>query len=139
MSNPSVNLLKSLYQKRVKFTWHDFIKGPYESTGVVIEYHVSNNFLIVKDDKSGFNFHLRVDQVELIKEVKKRSGDMQVTVDALTKKCFGKSLSEIHAERICIQCRKKIGEFTDDESRMEYEISGLCESCQKDFFDTEEK
>jgi len=64
-----------------------------------------------------------------------RSKNLQDLADSLSKKCFGMSLGEAHKKKICIQCKKKIGEFLDDESRMEWEISGLGDCCQKEYFD----
>lgn len=37
-------------------------------------------------------------------------------------------------QKICPFCENKVGEFRDDLSRKEYEISGLCQTCQDDFF-----
>ena len=34
----------------------------------------------------------------------------------------------------CPMCEQPIGEFRDELSVKEYEISGLCQSCQDDFF-----
>lgn len=65
----------------------------------------------------------------------KRTKNLQNLADTLSKMCYGEKLSEIHKKGICIQCKKKVGEFPDDESRMEYEISGLGICCQKDYFD----
>lgn len=65
----------------------------------------------------------------------KRTKTLQNLADSLAEMCFGRTLSEVHKKRICIQCGKKIGNFTDDESRMEYEISGLGICCQKEYFD----
>lgn len=66
--NPSVNLLRSLYEKRVRFWYEDLISGHYESTGIVVEYIVEENCLTVRDDRSGFKHYVGVDQVELIEE-----------------------------------------------------------------------
>lgn len=38
------------------------------------------------------------------------------------------------AAHICPMCEQPIGEFKDEASVREYEISGLCQSCQDDFF-----
>lgn len=65
----------------------------------------------------------------------KRTKNLQDLADSLSEMSFGEKLSEIHKKKICIQCKKKIGKFPDDESRIEYEISGLCRICQKKYFD----
>lgn len=51
-----------------------------------------------------------------------------------------------HTRRIkegkCPFCGKRIdveNEFRDDLSRKEFQISGLCQSCQDDFFNEDEK
>jgi len=38
----------------------------------------------------------------------------------------------------CPICRDKIGHFKDQLSRREYEVSGLCQSCQSSIFSGEE-
>lgn len=53
--------------------------------------------------------------------------------DTLSKECYGMSLDEAHKKKVCIQCRKKVSSFEDDESRAGYEIMGLCSICQKEF------
>lgn len=63
--------------------------------------------------------------------VKKTMKTLQDLADSLSMKCYGMSLGEAHARRICIACGKKIGKFLDDESRIGYEISGLCPTCQE--------
>lgn len=65
----------------------------------------------------------------------KRTKNLQDLADTLSELCFGEKLSEIHKKKICIQCKKKVGKFPDDESRMEWEISGLASCCQKKYFD----
>lgn len=64
----------------------------------------------------------------------KRTKNLQDLADSLSKMLHGEKLSEVQKKKICIQCKKKVGEFSDDETRMEYEISGLCPSCQREFF-----
>ena len=39
------------------------------------------------------------------------------------------------AKGCCPICHNKIGEFKDDLSKKEYEISGMCQDCQDEFFD----
>lgn len=59
--------------------------------------------------------------------------NLQNLANTLSKECYGMSLSEAHENKICIQCEKKVSSFKDDESRMGYEIMGLCSICQKEF------
>lgn len=40
----------------------------------------------------------------------------------------------LKAERRCPTCGKPIGEFRDDLSRKEFEISGMCQECQDSVF-----
>lgn len=65
----------------------------------------------------------------------KRTKNLQDLADSLSQMCFEEKLSVAHKKKICIKCKKKVEKFPDDESRMEYEISGLCKICQKDYFD----
>jgi len=64
-----------------------------------------------------------------------RSKNLEDLANTLSEECFGMSLGEAHEKKICIQCRSKIGTFIDEPSRMEYEISGLCPTCQDKYFD----
>ncbi len=60
----------------------------------------------------------------------KRDPRLQAFVDKIT----GVSQAECEAAEICPTCRKPIGEFRNDLSRKEYEISGMCQSCQDSVF-----
>lgn len=42
----------------------------------------------------------------------------------------------IHAD-ICVLCNEAAVDFTDDLSRKEYGISGMCQDCQDEFFSEE--
>ena len=64
----------------------------------------------------------------------KRDKNLQDLADTLSIKVFGGSLSEAHKNGTCVQCKKKVGEFKDELSRAEWEISGLCSACQDLFF-----
>lgn len=65
----------------------------------------------------------------------KRTKNLHDLVDSLTKMSFGISLSKAHNKSICIQCKKSIEKYSDAETRMGYEISGLCLECQKIHYD----
>lgn len=38
---------------------------------------------------------------------------------------------------LCVQCKQRATEFTDDRSRREFAISGLCQKCQDRIFNSE--
>jgi hypothetical protein len=65
----------------------------------------------------------------------KRPKELQEKVDSLAEKTFGESLTEAQKKKICVQCKKEAGEISDPMAKKEYEISGLCPSCQDEFFD----
>ncbi len=67
-----------------------------------------------------------------------RTKGMQKDIDDLTKNWYSISLTQALDKRICVICRKKIIKFKDELSENEYSISGLCQECQDDVFDTEE-
>lgn len=52
----------------------------------------------------------------------KRDPRLQAFVDKIT----GVSQAECEAAEICPTCRKPIGEFRNDLSLREYQISGMC-------------
>lgn len=62
----------------------------------------------------------------------KEKNILQGIADALAAKCYGISLSDAQSKQICIQCRQKVGTINDEEILAGYEISGLCERCQKE-------
>ncbi len=67
----------------------------------------------------------------------KRSPAMQSALDDLSKAAFGTSNSEAISSSICINCKKPVNpetDFTDEVSKREYGISGLCQACQDEFF-----
>lgn len=60
-------------------------------------------------------------------------------VDILYKEKYGISLSEAHKKQICIKCRKPItSEKLDEETKLDYEIEGLCLVCQNRLEDHKE-
>ncbi len=52
-------------------------------------------------------------------------------VDRLSEEIFELPLSEAHEQGICINCLGAVGEFPDEESRVEYGLSGLGPCCQE--------
>jgi hypothetical protein len=55
-------------------------------------------------------------------------------IDDLLTKLVGISRQDAAKQKICPLCRQPIGEFRDELSRREYEISGMCQNCQDDVF-----
>ena len=57
-------------------------------------------------------------------------------MDMLNDMGFSKQVERVKTNR-CPFCNKRITllEFTNELARKEYKISGLCQSCQDDFFD----
>ena len=51
----------------------------------------------------------------------------------------GRNVTESVKSDICSSCGKSAVEFKDVISRKEYSISGLCQKCQDDFFNSEEE
>jgi len=64
----------------------------------------------------------------------KRDITLQKVADTFAERLFGVSLSQAHAEMICIECRRHIGKFLNEIDQREYEISGLCTKCQDKLF-----
>jgi len=60
----------------------------------------------------------------------KKSPEIQKFVDACAKEMFGWDGNPIH----CRTCNNLAGEFRNVLSQKEYEISGMCQKCQDDFF-----
>ena len=60
----------------------------------------------------------------------KRDKNLQDLADTLSTEAFGGSLSEAHKNGTCVDCKKKVGEFKDELSRAEWEISGRGICCQ---------
>jgi len=55
-------------------------------------------------------------------------------LDNLAKHLYGRTKEEALAKGICISCGKKANSFTDEISKKEYRISGMCQTCQDEFF-----
>ncbi len=64
----------------------------------------------------------------------KRTPEMQEMVDNAFKRVWGRSQTEAAEAKICSRCGVTPGEFKDDISKREYEISGLCQGCQDIIF-----
>lgn len=71
----------------------------------------------------------------------KRNKEVQAVIDSFSKKAFGISQSKAKGKgalmAICVFCKKPIdpdNDFRNEISRKEFEISGICQSCQDDLF-----
>ena len=58
--------------------------------------------------------------------------------DLLTTIC-GVSRQDAARDRICTWCKKSLTPFRDKLSAREYEISGLCQTCQDETFGVDEE
>lgn len=63
-----------------------------------------------------------------------KSPEMKKTLDAMTKKLFGKSHTEALTTNTCLFCGREIKGFRNAVSRKEYSISGMCQVCQDKTF-----
>lgn len=54
--------------------------------------------------------------------------------DEMALNLFGRSLSLAKAGNGCVFCGKPATTFKDERSQREYNISGLCQSCQDETF-----
>ena len=62
---------------------------------------------------------------------------IQETIKKAIEGGFGnrlKEMFELSNKGLCPFCSKKPVEFRDEKSRAEFEISGICQNCQDDFF-----
>ena len=55
-------------------------------------------------------------------------------IDALITLLTGYSRQEAIDEGVCATCGEKASKFRDEVSEREYQISGMCQSCQDDTF-----
>ena len=56
------------------------------------------------------------------------------TTHKIIKQLFDIDINECQDKQICAFCGGDASEFKNDDSRAEYFISGLCQSCQDDIF-----
>jgi hypothetical protein len=59
---------------------------------------------------------------------------VEVVLETLGQMAFGHSRKDSMAKGVCVQCGKPPVQFKDAVSRREFEISGLCQTCQDLFF-----
>lgn len=67
-------------------------------------------------------------------EANELAGNIKELLDQVSTALFGRRRSEAIETDICVCCGKIATEFTDDVSKKEYSISGLCQKCQDFYF-----
>ena len=67
-------------------------------------------------------------------EPSKKSPGMEVTLDNLTSKAFGRKRTDSIRADICVDCGGEAKAFRDELSQKEFTISGLCQHCQDRLF-----
>ena len=77
-------------------------------------------------------------------EVDRGEREMKATekateIDEFITMLTGRDRKRVVALAGCIQCNDDALSFKDDLSRREYEISGLCQTCQDNFFGCDEE
>lgn len=55
-------------------------------------------------------------------------------LDELAMIFYGRKRSESFKSNTCVACGKSTGQFRDNQSKYEYEISGFCQDCQDEAF-----
>ena len=60
-------------------------------------------------------------------------------LDGMTNIIYGRSASESIGNDVCVSCNEPAVEFTDELSRREFAISGLCQKCQDKIFNYDEE
>jgi hypothetical protein len=63
-----------------------------------------------------------------------KSPEMENFLNELSLNLLGRSRSVAKAGNGCVFCGKPATEFRDELSRREYNISGICQSCQDETF-----
>ncbi len=64
-----------------------------------------------------------------------KSPEMVAFLDEMSMSMYGRSHSECLAKQICVVCGGPAVEFDEIYSRREYSISGMCQTCQDNFFE----
>ena len=68
----------------------------------------------------------------------KRDKEIQDFLDYCNKISYGKTRKEADKEGVCLYCGEVLGGFKADINKKEYEISGMCQKCQDEFFNSPE-
>jgi len=65
-----------------------------------------------------------------------RSDAIRYFSNRVSRSIYGMTIDEAHEKGICVSCKKPITDvpFKDELSRIEYQISSLCQTCQDDVF-----
>ncbi len=63
---------------------------------------------------------------------------IQSFLDNLSTRAFGRTVKEAQQQRICTCCGKPVTGFRDSVSLSEYGITGYCQECQDEVFNSEE-
>jgi len=65
---------------------------------------------------------------------KDKSPEVQDFLDIVSEGLMGMKASEALQNNLCVSCHHPAGEFRDPLSAKEYNISGLCQTCQDSIF-----
>jgi len=68
-----------------------------------------------------------------------KASEKHPSIEFALENIFGKDRVQCIKENVCTACGGHALTFKDDLSRKEYTISGFCQNCQDDFFETSEK
>ena len=63
-----------------------------------------------------------------------KTAGMENMLDDMTKELFGRGRKVAMDNQMCVICGGDANHFTDELSRREYGISGMCQSCQDGVF-----
>ena len=67
-------------------------------------------------------------------ELANKSPEMRSRLDKVSEVLFGRKTTESIQSDICVCCGNPATTFSSDLSRKEFSISGLCQTCQDEFF-----
>ncbi len=68
-----------------------------------------------------------------------KAKNIREALDDMTNFLYGRSVSDSIRADTCISCKQPAVEFTDEISRREFAISGLCQKCQDIVFAPDEE
>ena len=63
-----------------------------------------------------------------------KTAEMENMLDGMAKELFGRGRKVAMDNQMCVMCGNDANHFTDELSRREYGISGMCQSCQDGVF-----
>ena len=63
-----------------------------------------------------------------------KTAGMEIMLDDMAKELFGRGRKVAMDNQMCVMCGNDANHFTDELSRREYGISGMCQSCQDGVF-----